>query len=49
MKILLNSLYGATALPSFRYGMNFQTLSEAITLSVATELYKNQLYVLTDI
>jgi DNA polymerase elongation subunit (family B) len=33
MKILLNSLYGATALPSFRYGMNFQTLSEAITLS----------------
>jgi len=25
--------YKATALPSFRYGMNFQTLSEAITLS----------------
>jgi len=23
MKILLNSLYGATALPSFRYGMNY--------------------------
>ena len=33
MKILLNSLYGALALPSFRYSMNFQTLSEAITLS----------------
>jgi DNA polymerase elongation subunit (family B) len=33
MKILLNSLYGATALPSFRYGMNFPTLSAAITLS----------------
>ena len=31
MKILLNSLYGATALPSFRYG-NVQ-LSKAITLS----------------
>ena len=33
MKILLNSLYGATALPSFRYGMNHSILSEAITLS----------------
>ena len=34
MKILLNSLYGATALPSFRYGMNFQTLRvKSITLS----------------
>ena len=33
MKILLNSLYGATALPSFRYGMNLSVLSEAITLS----------------
>tara|TARA_R100001443_G_scaffold113725_1_gene128856 strand:- start:2107 stop:3849 length:1743 start_codon:yes stop_codon:yes gene_type:complete len=32
-KILLNSLYGATALPSFRYGMNLSILSEAITLS----------------
>ena len=32
MKILLNSLYGATALPSFRYGMNHSILSEAITL-----------------
>jgi DNA polymerase elongation subunit (family B) len=31
MKILLNSLYGATALPSFRYGSVI--LSEAITLS----------------
>tara|TARA_R110002020_G_C15839007_1_gene734965 strand:+ start:29 stop:562 length:534 start_codon:yes stop_codon:yes gene_type:complete len=31
MKILLNSLYGATALPSFRYG-NI-ALSKAITLS----------------
>jgi DNA polymerase elongation subunit (family B) len=31
MKILLNSLYGATALPSFRYGNVI--LSEAITLS----------------
>jgi len=33
MKILLNSLYGATAVPSFRYGMNKSLLSEAITLS----------------
>ena len=33
MKILLNSLYGATALPSFRYGMNLSILSEAITLT----------------
>jgi len=33
MKILLNSLYGATALPSFRYGMSYSVLSEAITLS----------------
>lgn len=33
MKILLNSLYGATALPNFRYGMNYSILSEAITLS----------------
>jgi DNA polymerase elongation subunit (family B) len=33
MKILLNSLYGATSLPSFRYGMSFSILSEAITLS----------------
>ena len=31
MKILLNSLYGATALPSFRFGNVI--LSEAITLS----------------
>ena len=31
MKILLNSLYGATALPSFRYGNVI--LSEAITLT----------------
>ena len=33
MKILLNSLYGATALPTFRYAMNHAILSEAITLS----------------
>jgi len=33
MKILLNSLYGATALPNFRYGMSLSILSEAITLS----------------
>ena len=33
MKILLNSLYGATALPGFRYGLNESILSEAITLS----------------
>jgi DNA polymerase elongation subunit (family B) len=33
MKILLNSLYGATALDSFRYGMPLSILSEAITLS----------------
>ena len=31
MKILLNSLYGATALPSFRYGSVL--LSEGITLT----------------
>ena len=31
MKILLNSLYGATALPSFRYGSVI--LSEGITLT----------------
>ena len=31
MKILLNSLYGATALASFRYGN--RTLSSSITLS----------------
>jgi len=33
VKILLNSLYGATSQPSFRYGMNHALLSEAITLS----------------
>tara|TARA_R110000851_G_scaffold326019_3_gene494371 strand:- start:561 stop:2324 length:1764 start_codon:yes stop_codon:yes gene_type:complete len=33
MKILLNSLYGATAVPRFRYAMNYAILSEAITLS----------------
>ena len=33
MKILLNSLSGATALPTFRYGLNYSILSEAITLS----------------
>ena len=33
MKILLNSLYGATALPGFRYGLPESILSEAITLS----------------
>ena len=33
IKILLNSLYGATALNSFRYGMPLSILSEAITLS----------------
>ena len=33
MKILLNSLYGATALPSFRYSLSLSILSEAITLS----------------
>ena len=33
MKILLNSLYGATALPGFRYGIPESILSEAITLS----------------
>ena len=31
MKILLNSLYGATALSSFRYGN--RTLSKSITLT----------------
>ena len=30
MKILLNSLYGATALPSFRYGMSYSILSESL-------------------
>jgi DNA polymerase elongation subunit (family B) len=33
MKILLNSTYGATALPTWRYSMNKAILSEAITLS----------------
>ena len=33
MKILLNSLYGATALPGFRYGLPKSILSEAITLT----------------
>ena len=33
VKILLNSTYGATALPTWRYGMNHAILSEAITLS----------------
>ena len=33
MKILLNSLYGATALPSFRYSLSLSILSEAITLT----------------
>tara|TARA_Y100000589_G_C27149797_1_gene628442 strand:+ start:92 stop:1795 length:1704 start_codon:yes stop_codon:yes gene_type:complete len=33
MKILLNSLYGATALPGFRYGLPESILSESITLS----------------
>jgi len=33
MKILLNSLYGATTLPGFRYGLPESILSEAITLS----------------
>ena len=33
MKILLNSLYGATALPGFRYGWPKSVLSEAITLT----------------
>ena len=33
MKILLNSMYGCLALPSFRYGMPMSILSEAITLS----------------
>ena len=33
MNILLKGFYEATALPSFRYGMNIQILSEAITLS----------------
>jgi len=32
-KILLNSLYGASSLPSFRYGKNKAILSEAITLT----------------
>jgi DNA polymerase elongation subunit (family B) len=33
LKILLNSLYGATALPSWRYSLNYSILSEAITLT----------------
>ena len=33
MKILLNSLYGATALPTFRYGLPKYMISRAITLS----------------
>ena len=33
MKILLNSLYGATALPTFRYGLPDFLISQAITLT----------------
>ena len=33
MKILLNSLYGATALPTFRYGLPKYMINRAITLS----------------
>tara|TARA_Y100001938_G_scaffold151060_1_gene245575 strand:- start:2922 stop:4682 length:1761 start_codon:yes stop_codon:yes gene_type:complete len=33
MKILLNSLYGATALPTFRYGLPNFLISQAITLT----------------
>ena len=46
MKILLNSLYGATGLGSFRYGN--VVLSEAITLSRSDVLFKKVLYALID-
>jgi DNA polymerase elongation subunit (family B) len=46
MKILLNSLYGATALGSFRYGNVI--LSESITLQ-DNVLFKNQHYLLINI
>jgi len=43
MKILLNSLYGATALPSFRYGNVI--LSEAITLTGQRIIQESSLFV----
>ena len=42
MKILLNSLYGATALPSFRYGSVI--LSECITLTGQRIIQESALY-----
>jgi DNA polymerase elongation subunit (family B) len=45
MKILLNSLYGATAQPSFRYGSNLAILSEAITLSGHRIICESALFV----
>ena len=44
MKILLNSLYGATALKSFRYGGDTR-LSEAITLTGQRIIQESALYV----
>ena len=43
MKILLNSLYGATALGGWRYGNVF--LSEAITLSGQKIIQESALFV----
>ena len=45
VKILLNSTYGATALPSWRYGMNNAILSEAITLSGWRIIQESALFV----
>jgi DNA polymerase elongation subunit (family B) len=42
MKILLNSLYGATALSSFRYGNRI--LSKSITLSGQRIIQESALY-----
>ena len=47
MKILLNSLYGATALPSFRYSLPMSILSEAITLTGHRIIQESALFVNT--
>jgi len=45
MKILLNSLYGATSQPTFRYGSNKAIISEAITLSGHRIIQESALFV----
>ena len=45
MKILLNSLYGALALPQFRFSSNKAILNEAITLSGHRIIQESALFV----